>query len=139
MLIATVLLAGWLAARDPAAVAPWAGASLSIAASGIFPVLILAIWWRRCTRLGALSGMISGVGLAMFYFAVVEIAGERPWSLFGLPDTAVPGFAAAAFGLPVAFFVAILVSLATPREAERDAALDSLRRPGAASLPQDDD
>jgi cation/acetate symporter len=138
MMIVTALAAGWLAARGEGAVQAWAGAALSIAAAGVFPVLVLALWWRRCTRLGALSGMASGAGLTMFYFAIVEIAGERPWSLFGLPETAVPGFAAAAFGLPVAFLVAILVSLATPREAERDAIVAAMRRP-VASLPQDDD
>ncbi|MEO8667046.1 MAG: VC_2705 family sodium/solute symporter [Bauldia sp.] len=137
MLIATAAFAGWAATRALDDVYPFAAVALSLSAAGLFPSLILGIWWRRCTSLGALSGMVSGMGIALFYFLIVEYAGEAPWTFFGLSDAGVPGFAAGAFGLPVGLLVAIVVSLATPPEPERQAALDRIRRP-ASGAGEDD-
>jgi cation/acetate symporter len=139
MVIAVALYGGWLAARHPSSLLPVAAGSISIAASGLFPGLVLGIWWRRCTSLGAVSGMLAGAGIALFYLAIVEFAGERPWSFFGFAGTAVPGFAAGAFGLPIGLFVTILVSLATPAERDRYQAIDALRRPNAAAAAEEDD
>ena len=83
--------------------------------------------------------MLAGVGITLFYFALLEFAGEPPWSFFGLSGTGVPGFAAGAFGLPIGLVVAIVVSLATPAEAIRYAAIDAIRRPNAALALEEDD
>jgi cation/acetate symporter len=139
MLIAVAVLAGWVAVSKPDAIVGLAAVSLSIAAAGLFPVLCLGIWWKRCTSLAALCGMLSGTGVAIFYFALIEGAGEKPWSFFGLTATGVPGFAAGVFGVPVAFLVAILVSSATPAETERQAAIGRIRRPEAAGAAEDED
>jgi cation/acetate symporter len=139
MMVATACLAGWIA-RDPSPhYFALAAGSASIAAAGLFPVVFLAIWWKRCTSLGALSGMVCGVGLTLFYFVLVEFGGERPWTFFGLSGTGVPGFAAGAFGLPVGLAVAILVSIATPAEPERHAVIDRIRRPDGGGAFEPDD
>jgi cation/acetate symporter len=139
MMIATAGLAGWIALDPSPRYFAIAAGSASIAAAGLFPAVFLAIWWRRCTSLGALSGMICGVALTLFYLMLVEFGDEKPWSFFGLSGTAVPGFAAGAFGLPVGLAVAILVSIATPAEPERHAAIDRIRRPDAGGTFEPDD
>jgi cation/acetate symporter len=139
VLIAVAAYAGWLAVDGAEVWQPLAAASLSIAAAGLFPSLVLGIWWRRCTSLGALSGMICGLAVTLFYFVLVEFDGERPWSFFGLSGTAVPGFASGAFGLAIGLLVTIIVSLATPAETTRYPAVDAIRRPNAAPLIQEDD
>jgi Na+(H+)/acetate symporter ActP len=83
--------------------------------------------------------MICGWAVTLFYFVLDEVDGERPWSLFGLSGTAVPGFASGAFGLAIGLLVTIIVSLATPAETTRYAAVDAIRRPNAAPLIQEDD
>jgi cation/acetate symporter len=37
------------------------GLAFSIAASTVFPVLFIGIWWKRCTEKGAIAGMIVGL------------------------------------------------------------------------------
>lgn len=89
-LIGTALLAAWLAMAREAAMLRWAGAALSLSAAGIFPPLILGLWWKRCTGLGALASMLSGASVAGFYFALTAVEGEKLWTWFGLAGTAVP-------------------------------------------------
>jgi cation/acetate symporter len=37
------------------------GLAFTVAASTVFPVLFLGIWWKRCTEKGAIAGMIVGL------------------------------------------------------------------------------
>jgi len=46
----------------------WATGSLSLAGAAFFPALVLGIWWGRTNQAGAISGMVAGVALALFYF-----------------------------------------------------------------------
>jgi cation/acetate symporter len=39
----------------------------TLAASGLLPVLVLGIWWRRASTAGAVASMVCGAGLAAFY------------------------------------------------------------------------
>jgi cation/acetate symporter len=48
--------------------------ALAFAASTFFPILLLAIWWRRCTSLGALAAMSVGF-IAMVVETVLGAAG----------------------------------------------------------------
>ena len=59
-------LATYVAANPPADYLQLALWSLSLAAAGLFPALVLAIWWKRANRWGALSGMISGFAVAAY-------------------------------------------------------------------------
>ncbi|MGY5765216.1 sodium/proline symporter PutP [Brachybacterium sp. DNPG3] len=76
------------------------------------PIVLLSLFWRRLTMLGALTGMIAGAGIAFWWG---QAKPDVAWGLFTAADgTAqhlyeiVPGFAAA-------LLVAIVVSLVTPR------------------------
>lgn len=49
----------------PALIAQMVTWAFGVAGAGFFPVLLLAIWWRRTTSLGAMAGMLVGGGGAV--------------------------------------------------------------------------
>jgi cation/acetate symporter len=108
-----------VAANPPADYLRLALASLSVAASGLFPVMLAAVWWPRANRFGALAGMIAGFAVAL-YLAAATI---RDPTLFawlepvGLADLArALGIEKAALAaVPVGLFCIALVSMITPR------------------------
>jgi len=96
-----------LATPDILKLVAWA---FSVAAAGNFPVLVLGIWWGRCTALGALSGMIAGFAVTLAYIIGTEVSllGYDFPLLFGIDNSA-----AGLVGLPVGILVTIGVSLLT--------------------------
>jgi Na+(H+)/acetate symporter ActP len=87
------------------------GWSTAIAASSLTPVLLLGLWWRGLTRAGALASILVGgsaAGLAVLA-SVTGLAGRHSaWA-----DTVLA--APAAWSVPLAFAVAVLVSRADRR------------------------
>jgi Na+(H+)/acetate symporter ActP len=87
------------------------GWSTAIAASSLTPVLLLGLWWRGLTRAGALASIVVGgsaAGLAVLA-SVTGLAGRHSaWA-----DTVLA--APAAWSVPLAFAVAVLVSRADRR------------------------
>ncbi|WP_435770285.1 cation acetate symporter [Nocardioides sp. SYSU DS0651] len=84
------------------------GLAFAVAASTFCPLLVLGIWWPRLTDLGALAGLFAG-GVGAGGAAVLNLAGvsHEGWAgaLLGQP---------AAWSVPLAAGVMVLVSLATP-------------------------
>jgi cation/acetate symporter len=93
------------APTDPLRLVLWA---LSLTASSLFPVMVLSIWWKRMTPLGALCGMMSGFSVAALAIFASE-AGQ-----FGLPSAI-----AGSVGLPVAAVLAMVVSSMWPEASRR--------------------
>ena len=94
--------------RRDSGVARAVGLAFAVAASTFCPLLVLGIWWRRLTDVGAVAGLF--VGGALSGAAVVV----------NLVDPSLPGWAGAllaqpaAWTVPAAFATMTLVSLATP-------------------------
>jgi cation/acetate symporter len=91
------------------------GLSTAAAASANFPVLILALFWRRLTTAGAISGMIAGLGVSVLMIYL------SPLVQVGILHHAAPVIGLRTPGLvtcPFAFLVAIAVSFATYRETD---------------------
>ena len=90
------------------AVASSVGLAFAVAASTFCPLLVLGIWWRGLTDVGALAGLVAG-GLASAAAVALTIA-----------DPARTGWAGAvlaqpaAWTVPVGFAVMVGMSLATP-------------------------
>lgn len=83
------------------------GLAFAVAASTFCPLLVLGIWWRGLTRIGALAGLIVGGGLASTAVLLTvsgTISGGWPAALLMQP---------AAWTVPVAFVVMVGVSLCT--------------------------
>jgi len=89
----------------------WVGQVFGIAASTLCPLLILGIWWRGLTAVGAAAGMIVGGAVAGGAALLAVVAPFDPATAGGWPSvlSAYP----AAISVPLAFSTMVLVSLAT--------------------------
>ncbi|MFY1705061.1 cation acetate symporter [Micromonospora sp. WMMA1923] len=97
------------------------GLAFAVAASSFCPLLVLGIWWRGLTDLGATAGVLAGGGAAITA-ALVTVLGPP---LSGWPATLVAQ--PAAWTVPLAFSVMIAVSMLTRRHAPTDVATIMLR------------
>ncbi|WP_449372333.1 sodium/solute symporter [Arthrobacter psychrolactophilus] len=92
---------------DSLALAGSVGLVFAFTASTICPLLLLGIWWRGLTDAGAIAGMLTGgvlCGTAILTGAQIGL--DSPWrDMLTQP---------AAWTVPAAFLVTILVSKATP-------------------------
>jgi cation/acetate symporter len=62
-----VLVAGYFGINPPGFVAATVALAFGLAASSFFPAIILGIFDKRMNREGAISGMVVGIGLMLFY------------------------------------------------------------------------
>jgi cation/acetate symporter len=91
-------------------------AAFSFAAAAFFPALVLGIFWKRASSIGAICGIVAGLGITIYYM-VMNHAWMR--TLFGVTQPVdlwwgILPISAGVFGVPVGFAVIILVSLFTP-------------------------
>nr|CEL16117.1 sodium:solute symporter, SSF [Kibdelosporangium sp. MJ126-NF4]CTQ94043.1 sodium:solute symporter, SSF [Kibdelosporangium sp. MJ126-NF4] len=97
------------------------GVTFALAASTFCPVLLLGIWWRKLTWVGAGAGMIVGGGLvigAIVLDVVSRYTGDWAPSFVKQP---------ALITVPIAFFVVYIVSKATHRRQPADTSRTLLR------------
>ena len=85
--------------------------AFAIAAASLCPLLVLGVWWRRLTGIGAAAGMIAGGGATVACFAGYLVGG--PWPGWIADLVLHPALAAA----PLGFLVMWGVSLLTARRA----------------------
>ena len=136
LIVARVLLviiafgAAMLARTKPADILSMVAWAFSIAASGLFPALVLGIWWKRANTAGAISGMLVGFGVCMWYLVGTRYGGMD--LIFGIGN-----ISAGLFGIPAAFITMIVVSLATKAPSmDMQKFIDELRVPRGKSLAQ---
>jgi cation/acetate symporter len=67
LLIIVAILAAYVASFRPADIVAMVAWAFSLAAAGLFPALVLGIWWKRATNMGAIAGMIAGFGVTLYY------------------------------------------------------------------------
>ena len=83
------------------------GLAFAVAASTFCPLLVLGIWWRGLTAAGALAGLVvGGVGSGAAVVWTIAPTAPRGWA-----DTVLAQ--PAAWSVPLAFAVMVLVSRAT--------------------------
>jgi Na+(H+)/acetate symporter ActP len=83
------------------------GLAFAVAASTFCPLLVLGIWWRGLTKLGAVAGLAVGGTLATTAVLITLASGSSSGlvgALLGQP---------AAWSVPTAFAVMVVVSLVT--------------------------
>jgi cation/acetate symporter len=123
ILVIVALFAAWLASTKPSDILSMVAWAFSIAASGLFPALVLGVWWKRTTNTGAILGMASGFAMCLIYLIGTRYGGMDLW--FGVRN-----ISAGLFGIPVAFAVTIVVSLVTPPPSQQmQEFVDNLRIP----------
>ncbi|WP_137120393.1 sodium/solute symporter [Segeticoccus rhizosphaerae] len=90
------------------ALASAVGLAFAVAASTFCPLLVLGVWWRRLSTVGAAAGLGIGGTLALLAVSTTVLFGVPagwPGALLSQP---------AAWTVPITFLVTIVVSLATP-------------------------
>ncbi|SCL39089.1 Na+(or H+)/acetate symporter ActP [Micromonospora pallida] len=97
------------------------GLAFAVAASSFCPLLVLGIWWRGLTDVGAAAGILAGGGAAVT--AVLLTVVGPP--LDGWPATLIAQ--PAAWTVPLAFTVMVAVSVASRRRVPADVATTMLR------------
>ncbi|PWR12382.1 cation acetate symporter [Micromonospora sicca] len=97
------------------------GLAFAVAASSFCPLLVLGIWWRGLTDLGAAAGVLVGGGAAIGAVLVTVLG--PPLSGWPATLTTQP----AAWTVPLAFTVMVAVSLATRRRLPADVGATMLR------------
>ncbi len=114
LLVAVALLAAVVASFRPGGILALVAWAFSLAAAGLFPALVMGIWWSRTTTAGAIAGMLAGFGVTLFYLVWTHGTmgfGQPGW--FGVSN-----ISAGIFGIPVGFVVMWIVSMMTPKPSE---------------------
>ncbi|UCV09762.1 sodium:solute symporter family protein [Dechloromonas denitrificans] len=131
MLLVVAVLAATVAAEKPGTILSMVAWAFSIAGSAFFPALVLGIFWSRATRTGALTGMLTGVMLTIYYIVRVEFDGI-PWlGISGIkmaPWFHVQSSSAGVFGVCAGFIIIVIVSLMTKPYPEAESFLHGIRR-----------
>jgi cation/acetate symporter len=72
LLLVVAVAAAYTASTRPADILAMVAWAFSLAAAGIFPALVLGVWWKRANKAGCIAGMIVGFGLCMLYLVVTR-------------------------------------------------------------------
>ncbi|RTZ59328.1 MAG: cation acetate symporter [Gammaproteobacteria bacterium] len=113
-----VLVAGYLGLHPPDFAAGTVAIAFGLAASSIFPALMMGIFSKRINRQGAIAGMVAGLGITLLYVfqhkgimfipGTSFLDGMKPNWFFGISPNAF-----GAVGAIINFVVATLVSRVT--------------------------
>ncbi|MDZ7772242.1 MAG: sodium:solute symporter family protein [Balneolaceae bacterium] len=133
-----VLVAGYFGINPPGFVAATVALAFGLAAASFFPAIILGIFDKRMNREGAISGMVVGILLMLFYMIKYKLGGfgggtEADWWWGISPE----GFGTVAMCVNLA--VALTVSRMTARPPEEIRELvETIRYPAeAVEQPED--
>ena len=133
---AAIFGSGYLGLNPPDFAAGTVALAFGLAASSLFPALMMGIFSKRVNREGAIAGMIAGIGITLFYVfqhkgimfvASTAFLGDLPanW-FFGIEPNAF-----GAVGAMVNFSIALTVSRWTaPPPKEVQELVDYIRSPG---------
>ncbi|MCI5139995.1 MAG: cation acetate symporter, partial [Candidatus Electrothrix sp. AR1] len=131
-----IAVAGYFGLHPPGFAAQVVALAFGLAASSIFPALMMGVFVKRVNNIGAVCGMLSGLGITLvyifwfkgwFFVPGTEMAANDPknWFLGISPE------AFGAVGALVNFAVAYLVSNITPAPPEHIQHLvEDIRIPG---------
>ena len=134
LLLGVAILAAYVTSLKPGDILFLVGAAFSIAASALFPALVMGIFWKRASKWGAITGMLAGLGICLYYMIhtypfFIKMFGVNAMPLwFGLQP-----ISAGMFGVPVGLATIFVVSLLTPApDKEVQELVDHVRYPNLA-------
>jgi len=125
VLLVVAVIAATVASQKPATILFMVAWAFSIAAAAFFPALVLGIFWKRANKAGAVSGMMVGLLITLYYMVRVQFdtipwlgvhgIGMEPW--LGIQSTS-----AGVWGVAAGFLTMFVVSLLTepPSQEMRD-------------------
>ncbi|UOD34508.1 cation acetate symporter [Deferribacteraceae bacterium V6Fe1] len=139
-MVCAIVVAGYLGMNPPDFAAGTVAIAFGLAASSIFPALMMGIFSKTMNRQGAIAGMIAGIGITMLYvFAhkgIFFIKGTEFLGLFGGKQNFFFGIEPNAFGTIgaiVNFIVAFAVkNMTAPVPHDIAEMVESVRYPKGA-------
>ncbi|MFT0173805.1 VC_2705 family sodium/solute symporter [Paraburkholderia mimosarum] len=130
LLLGVALFASYVASLNAGNILFLVGAAFSLAASSLFPVLVLGVFWKRTTRLGAVAGMIAGLSVCVYYIVSTYPFFTQLTGFVGPRWFGIEPISSGVFGVPAGFLVAIGVSLFDRKpDAYTVALVDYIRHP----------
>ncbi|MGK5016966.1 sodium:solute symporter family protein [Janthinobacterium sp. HLS12-2] len=127
LLLAVAFIAAYAASQKPADILSLVGVAFSLAASTLFPPLVLGVFWQRANYQGALAGMLAGFGVCLYYMLHTStmLGGNASGQWMHIAP-----ISAGIFGVPAGLAAAILVSWLTPAPGRRSMGLvEHIRAP----------
>jgi len=127
LLVVVALTAAYVTSLKPGDILFLVGAAFSLAASAFFPALVLGVFWRRANKWGAIVGMVTGLGVCMYYMYTTYpfFGGVAANQWFNMNP-----ISAGVFGVPIGIITIIVVSLLTPEpSAKVQELVDHVRYP----------
>jgi cation/acetate symporter len=113
-LLMVALLAAYVAAQRPADILYLVAASFSLAGAAFVPAMIFGIFWPGTTRIGAVSGMLVGLGLTLYYMAINSPVLRSTLGLHGSGLwLGIEPVAAGVFGVSAGVLVTLTTSILT--------------------------
>ena len=110
LLLVVALIAAYVTSLKPGDILFLVGAAFSLAASAFFPALVLGVFWKRANKLGAIVGMLSGLGICMYYMYITYpffgVNAPKWWDINPI--------GAGVFGISLGFFGVVVGSLISP-------------------------
>jgi cation/acetate symporter len=136
-----IVIAGWLGLNPPGFAAGTVALAFGIAASSLFPPIMMGIFSKRINKEGAIAGMLAGLFITLFYvFAhkgIFFIKGTEFVDLIGGANSffGITPEAFGAVGAAVNFIVAFVVSKMTAEPPEHIQHLvESVRTPRGSKM-----
>jgi cation/acetate symporter len=130
LLLGVALFASYVASLNTGNILFLVGAAFSLAASSLFPVLVLGVFWKRTTKFGAVAGMAMGLVVCIYYIVstypyFTQLTGVTGPRWFGIEP-----ISSGVFGVPAGFATTIVVSLLGRKpDAYTRALVDYIRHP----------
>ncbi len=133
LLLVVAVLAASVASQKPATILFMVAWAFSLAGAALFPALILGVFWKRATPTGAVSGMVVGLLMTIYYMIRVHFD-AIPWlGIHGIgmePWLGIQSTSAGVWGVAIGFFTIIIVSLfGEPPSEETQDFVESVRYP----------
>ena len=116
LLLVVAFVAAYVTSLKPGDILFLVGAAFSLAASAFFPALVLGVFWRRANKWGAITGMVAGLGVCMYYMYTTYpfFGGVAANQWFHMNP-----ISAGVFGVPVGIITIVVVSLLTPEPSKK--------------------
>lgn len=125
LLLVVAAIGAYIATYKLAIIVELVAWAFSLAAATFFPALVFGIWDKRMNRAGAVSGMIVGLTVTLYY-----LIGSR---FYGLDWFGIKTISSGIFGVPANIIVALIVSRLTKApDPEIQNFVDNIRYPKGA-------
>jgi cation/acetate symporter len=125
LLLVVAVIGAYVASFKLAIIVELVAWAFSLAAATFFPAVVLGIWDKRMNKAGAVTGMIVGLAVTLYY-----MIGSR---FYGVDWFGIKTIASGIFGIPANIIVAFIVSRLTKApDSEIQSFVDNIRYPKGA-------